>query len=80
MKATYEVTITPLFEGLRPVYEVMIYRFVNGGICSPFSKTERIEATTGAINAWVIQQGYTPSDEYSEVCRNGFATSPVYKL
>jgi len=80
MKATYQLTITPLFDGLRPFYEVMIYRFIEGGICSPITETERIETTDDALEAWVAQQGFTSSGKYSEVSLNGFATSPIYKL
>jgi hypothetical protein len=80
MTATYQLTVTPLFEELRPFYEVMIYRFIEGGICSPITDTERIEPTNDALEAWVVQQGFTSSGKYSEVCANGFATSPIYKL
>lgn len=76
--AKYEVIITPLYEGLTPYYEVMIYRSIYAGVCGPFSEKERVDADIEAVESWVVHQGYLPSGEYSEIHRNGFATSPIY--
>jgi hypothetical protein len=78
--ATYEVNVTPVgFEGLTPVYEVMLYRYVKAGICGPFSETVRVVGLANVRNA-IIDMGYAPVEEFGPVCANGFASAKVVPL
>lgn len=76
-EVTYEVCVTPLgFDGLIPMYEVMIYAMRRAGICGPFTEAVTVrglEGMHGKLDEW----GFTITGEFSPVCRNGFASAPV---
>ena len=80
MKTTYEVNVTPLeFDGLTPIYEVMIYRYREAGICGPSSSTETV-AGLDAVDVWLEQRGFKRQGEFGKVCRNGFATAALERV
>lgn len=74
--ATYEVLVTPRFEGLTPKYDALIYRMIPAGVCGPFSE----EATFGSlveVDAWLENNEFARVGDYGDVCPNGFASAKV---
>ena len=77
---TYEVNVTPKeFDGLSPVYEVMIYRSIEAGICGPYTDTELVVGLDG-VDEWLADLGFERQGPFGEVCHNGFATSGLDRV
>jgi hypothetical protein len=75
-KVTYEVCVTPRFDGLEPVYNALIYRNVEAGVCGPFSGEFGFPSLEFVDN-WLGSNGFTRTARYGNVCSNGFATAPI---
>lgn len=73
---TFEVCVTPRFDNLTPLFDVMIYRNVEGGVCGPFSD-DHVCSSLETVDNWLGSQGFTRTAKFGPVCANGFATAPL---
>lgn len=75
-EVTYDVNVTPRFDGLTPVYETTLYQWVKAGICGPFGEIGEFNSLED-IDQGLFYQGWIRVGEFGPVCRNGFATAMI---
>lgn len=77
MNTTYEVNVTPAgFDGLTPVYDVLVYVTREAGICGP-AEEGTVAGGLEMVDLWLAENGYARVAPFGEVCRNGFASAEV---
>lgn len=73
---TFEVCVTPRFDNLTPLFDAMIYRTVEGGVCGPFSDDHAC-ASLEVVDNWLGSHGFARIAKFGSVNANGFATAPI---
>ena len=75
-EVVYEVCVTPRFDELTPLYDALIYKSVQAGVCGPSSQEFNF-ASLSDIDAWISDNGFERTGPYGAVCRNGFASAEI---